>query len=96
MVRFAVILHNLLGGHLYDYLIRSPAFNRLAARTHAQVQKLKMQYGGSEEEIRQLKEQEKLLKEAEEKFKSLESDVKETSDLVKFWQVFKDEFRNRK
>jgi len=57
---------------------------------------MKMQYGGSEEEIRQLKEQEKLLKEAEEKFKSLESDVKETSDLVKFWQVFKDEFRNRK
>jgi hypothetical protein len=35
-----------------------------------------MQYGGSEEEVRQLKEQEKLLKEAEEKFKSLESDVK--------------------
>jgi hypothetical protein len=38
-----------------------------------------MQYGGSEEEIRQLKEQEKLLKEAEEKFKSLESDVKGSS-----------------
>jgi len=35
-----------------------------------------MQYGGTEEEIRQLKENEKLLKDAEEKFKSLESDVK--------------------
>jgi len=35
-----------------------------------------MQFGMSEEELRQLKEQEKLLKEAEAKFKSLESDVK--------------------
>lgn len=37
---------------------------------------MKMQFGGTEEEVRQLKEQEKLLKQAEEKFKSLESDVK--------------------
>jgi len=37
---------------------------------------MKLQYGGTEEEIRQLKQQEKLFKEAEEKFKSLESDVK--------------------
>lgn len=70
---------------------------------------MKMQYGGTEEEIRQLKEQEKLLKRAEEKFKSLDSDVKgpiltglgslsdcsETNDFSRFWQLFKDEFRNR-
>jgi hypothetical protein len=37
---------------------------------------MKMQYGGTEEEIRQIKEQEKLLKQAEEKFKLLDSDVK--------------------
>jgi hypothetical protein len=90
-------------------LIRSPSFNRLAARTHSRVQKIKLQWGGTEEEIKQLKEQEKLLKDAEEKFKSLDSEPtrnipihiefswvgSETNELSRFWQVFKDEFRNR-
>jgi len=82
MVRFAVILHNLLGGHLYEYvctflgstniqLIRSPGFNRLAARTHSRVQRIKAQWAGTEEELQQLKEQEKLLKESEDKIKEL-------------------------
>lgn len=56
-------------------LIRSPSFNRLAARTHSRVQKMKLQWGGTEEELKQLKEQEKLLKDAEEKFKSLDSET---------------------
>jgi hypothetical protein len=88
-------------------LIRSPSFNRLAARTHSRVQKLKAQWGGSEEELRQLREQEKLLKEAEEKFKSVDSGTTNSNtlkngdnfegngDFIRFWQVFKDEFRNR-
>jgi hypothetical protein len=37
---------------------------------------MKLRFGGTEEELKQLKEQEKLLKEAEQKFKSLESEVK--------------------
>jgi len=94
MVRLSVILHNLLGGHLYEYLIRSPAFNRLAERTHSRVQKIKARYGGSEDELRQLQEQEKLLKETDEKIKTLDSETSQ-GDLGKFWAVFKEEFRNR-
>ena len=88
MVRLAVILHNLFGGHLYEYvsspgafeetdgkLIRSPAFNRLAARTHAKVQQMKIRLSSSEEELQQLRENERLLKDAEEKFKSIEADA---------------------
>jgi len=56
-------------------LIRSPAFNRLAARTHARVQRIKTQWRGSEEELHQLREQEKLLKEAEEKIKELKTET---------------------
>jgi hypothetical protein len=56
-------------------LIRSPAFNRLAERTHSRVQKIKARYGGTEEELRQLKEQEKLLKETDEKIKTLDSET---------------------
>jgi hypothetical protein len=62
-------------------LIRSPGFNRLAARTHSRIQKMKMQWGGTEEELRQLKEQEKLLNDAEHKFKSLDSDTNRTTSL---------------
>lgn len=87
MVRFAVILHNLIGGHLYEYvvpilswnwlkLIRSPGFNRFATRVHSKVQKMKAQWVGTEEQMQKLREQERLLKEAEEKFKSLESETK--------------------
>jgi hypothetical protein len=56
-------------------LIRSPAFNRLAARTHARVQKLKTQWGATEEELQELREQERLLKEAEKKLKSVEPET---------------------
>jgi len=96
MVRLAVILHNLFGGHLYEYLIRSPAFNRLATRTHAKVQQVKMRLSSSEEELQQLRENEKLLKEAEEKFKSIEGDSPGDSELGRFWKIFKEEFRNVK
>ena len=56
-------------------LIRSPGFNRLAARTHSKVQKMKVQWSGNEEQLRQLKDQERLLKETEEKIKSLDSET---------------------
>jgi hypothetical protein len=94
MVRFAIFLHNLFGGRLYEYvfprevwgadakLIRSPAFNRLAARTHAKVQQMKMRLTSSEEELQQLRENERLLKEAEDKFKSIEADAPGTLSLV--------------
>ena len=66
-----------------------------------------MQWGATEEELKQLKEQEKLVKDAEEKFKSVDSETNRTlplrgrltlgtSDLSRFWEVFKEEFRNRK
>ena len=65
-----------------------------------------MQWGATEEELKQLKQQEKLVKDAEEKFKSVDSDTTRTplrvcrlttatSDMSRFWEVFKDEFRNR-
>lgn len=66
-------------------LIRSPGFNRIAARTHSKVQKMKLQWSGTEEEIRQSKEQEKLLKDAEEKFKSLDEPSKGSGMAAVFW-----------
>jgi hypothetical protein len=74
-------------------LIRSPAFNRLAERTHSQVQKIKARYGGTEEELRQLKEQEKILKETDEKIKTLDSETSRMSIVFLFdsrgrsWQI---------
>ena len=60
-----------------------------------------MQWGATEEELKQLKEQEKLVKDAEEKFKSLDSETNRilplrdpggltlgTSDLSRFWDSF--------
>ena len=43
------------------------------------MQKIKMQYGGNEEQLRQLKEQEKLLKETEEKIKTLDTETSRMS-----------------
>ena len=46
---------------------------------------MKLQWGGTEEELKQLKEQEKLLKDAEEKFKSLDSETNRNISIhIKF------------
>jgi len=43
------------------------------------VQRIKTQWAGSEEELHQLREQEKLLKEAEEKIKELKTETDGTT-----------------
>jgi hypothetical protein len=69
---------------------------------------MKVRFTSTEEELKQLKENEKLLKEAEDKFKSIEAESngiiplrgivltapQETSELGRFWKIFKEEFRN--
>jgi hypothetical protein len=45
----------------------------LAARTHAEVEKMKVQFGGKEEDLRRLQEEERMLKELREAEKKLKT-----------------------